>query len=332
MLWAVRPCASQKTIGLRAARSGASFYTKEIDYAGIPIKAPAVVQDAALLRAQQWLATILRYAPIIAANMRDEGCELHIIGKNQGTSDLPENRHWKGRKFDKDLSMDERTRGVGGLYASCGEENLLRLQPDRYADREICPHEFAHTLMEYGLDAPAQAAIKDQYQRALAAGRWRSAYAGTNEREYFAELSMWYFGSRGDYGKIVPEPRPGAKWLESYDRDGYLLLRSIYTGTRQIARKSSTILRAVSAHEEGTIRSLEGTVSTTIRFKNTRSTPVKLFWLDYEGKRKPYETIMPGCSAVQNTYVTHPFLLTDESGRGLVIFVGQREPGVAMVE
>ena len=79
MLWAVLPCASQKTIGLRAARSGASFYTKEIDYAGIPIKAPAVVQDAALLRAQQWLATILRYAPIIAANMRDKGCELQII-------------------------------------------------------------------------------------------------------------------------------------------------------------------------------------------------------------------------------------------------------------
>lgn len=332
MPWTGQPCASQRLASPRTVRSGAGFYAKEIDYAGIPIKAPAVVQDAALLRAQQWLATMLGHAPAIAANMRSEGCELHIIGKDQGTSDLPENRHWKGRKFDKDLSMDERTRGVGGLFASCGEENLLRLQPDRYADREICPHEFAHTLMEFGLDAPAQAAIKDHYQRALAAGRWRSAYAGTNEKEYFAELSMWYFGSRGDYGKISPPPQPGAKWLESYDRDGYLLLRSIYTGTRQIAHRSSMILRAVSAHEEGTIRSIEGREATTIRFKNARSTPIKLYWLDYEGKRKPYETIMPGCSAVQNTYVTHPFLLTDQNERGLVIFVGQREPGVAVVE
>src|SRR5207253_8357183 len=67
-------------------------------------------------------------------------------------SDLPEWRHDKGipRPEYKGLTRDERTRGMGGLLTSCGEENLLRLEKDRYRGRDICIHEFSHSIRNHG--------------------------------------------------------------------------------------------------------------------------------------------------------------------------------------
>jgi len=49
------------------------------------------------------------------------------------------------------LTRDPRTRGLGGLLTSCGEENLLGLEKDRYRGRDICVHEFAHNILGYGV-------------------------------------------------------------------------------------------------------------------------------------------------------------------------------------
>jgi hypothetical protein len=49
--------------------------------------------------------------------------------------------------------------------------------------------------MDYGLDAEQRMEIKEQYARSLSAGLWQNAYAAVNAKEYWAELSMWYFGS-----------------------------------------------------------------------------------------------------------------------------------------
>jgi hypothetical protein len=89
------------------------FFTKYVDYKGIPIKAPPVVADAALLEAYQRLDLLLRNNPSALANLCSQGAELHIIGKDQQTSDLPEHHSAKGKPFDGALTIDERTRGVG---------------------------------------------------------------------------------------------------------------------------------------------------------------------------------------------------------------------------
>ena len=138
---------------------------------------------------------MLGRAPGIAANLATDGAELHVIGKAQATSDLPEDRHLKGKPFDGDLDVDQRTRGLGGLLASCGEENLLRLPGDRYAGRDICVHEFAHTILAFGLPDEVRRRITEQFRRSSERGLWKSAYAASNDDEFFAELSMWYFGS-----------------------------------------------------------------------------------------------------------------------------------------
>ncbi len=212
------------------------FFSKALIYNGLPIKAHAVVADEALFKARDWMERELQHLPDAAYNMQMAGVEFHIIGKDQQTSDLPEHRALKGKPFDGKRTVDERTRGLGGLFASCGEENLLKLAVDRYHDRDICPHEFAHTLMNYGLTEKIRARIRQQREHSLAAGKWVKAYAGSNADEYFAELTMWYFGGHGDMGMTGEKPAPGPESLKKYDPDAYVLLDDLYSGRIKVER------------------------------------------------------------------------------------------------
>lgn len=212
------------------------FFAKELDYEGILIKAPDVVDDRALAVARDRLKRLLGRLPNARYNLKVAGAELHIIGKDQVTSDLPEFRHLKGKPFDGKLTVDERTRGLGGLLTSCGEENLLELPTDRYKGRDICTHEFAHNLQDNGLTDPVRQKIRDQYHRSLEKGLWKGAYAATNESEFFAELTMWYFGTHGDMGMTGTKPALGREGLKTYDPDSYALLDALYTGHIPVTR------------------------------------------------------------------------------------------------
>ena len=212
------------------------FFSKRLDYKGIPIKAHEVVSDEALFEAKRRLARMLDKIPVAAENLRDAGAELHIIGKDQVTSDLPEHQHLKGKPFDGNLTVDQRTRGLGGLLTSCGEENLLKLPNDRYKGRDICLHEFAHNLHHHALGRDIGQMIERQYRASLAKGLWKPAYASTNVSEYFAELSMWYFGTFGDTKDLNPKPAPGTEGLKAYDPEAFELLDRIYTGKLEVPK------------------------------------------------------------------------------------------------
>ena len=54
---------------------------------------------------------------------------------------------------------------MGGREVSCGEENLLRLRKDRYRGRDICVHEFAHAIQDYGMSE----AERERFERHLQA-------------------------------------------------------------------------------------------------------------------------------------------------------------------
>jgi hypothetical protein len=171
------------------------FFSKQLICEGIPIKAHKDVDDKALLEAYRRLSRMLKNLPIVCQNLADVGAELQIIGNDQQTSDLPSERHWKGKPYEthgsKSVTIDQRTRGVGGLPASCGEENLLKLPVDRYKDhRDICTHEFAHTVLEYGFLPNVREMVRAQYQKSVSKGLWKTAYASTNPHEFFSELSI----------------------------------------------------------------------------------------------------------------------------------------------
>jgi VHL beta domain len=62
-------------------------------------------------------------------------------------------------------------------------------------------------------------------------------------------------------------------------------------------------------------RSLTGTVRTNIEFVNRTAGAIKVYWLDYTGKRVYYNTLAAGSSYVQPTWKTHPWVVLDSGGR-----------------
>jgi alpha-glucosidase len=216
----------------RIAPPEKGFFSKRLDYHGIPIKAHEVVSDDALREGWQRLDTLLCHLPAVLARLVKAGAELHIIGKDQVTSDLPEHHHMKGRKINSyhGQTVDERTRGLGGLLTSCGEENLLRLDKDRYRGRDICIHEFAHNIRNTGMTPGQRQKFDDQWQRSLKNKLWVGSYGGSNADEFFAELTMWYFGTFGDMGMQGPKPENGTAGLKKYDPEAFALFDEFYSG------------------------------------------------------------------------------------------------------
>jgi alpha-glucosidase len=208
------------------------FFSKLLDYEGIPIKAPKEVADEALFAAKARLSMMLVNLPEVRSRLRRAGAELHVIGRDQVTTDLPQWRRDKDKPLAEynGLTRDQRTRGMGGRLASCGEENLLKLENDRYKGRDICVHEFAHNIFHYGITSETRDKFKEQYKLSMAKGLWEKSYAGSNVDEYFAELSMWYFGTHGDLHMTGPKPENGPEGLKKYDPEAFALFEVFYSG------------------------------------------------------------------------------------------------------
>lgn len=206
------------------------YFTKQLHVHGVPIRAPSNCSDAALFVAADRIGRMLRGLPShVHTRLQRRGAVVHIVGRRQQVSNLPEHSHLRGRRGDfakealsdprrttrhgvwaersddergyrlpllsaEQLTIDERTRGMGGLLCSCGEENLIAHDDDpRYSGRDILSHEFAHTLMDYGFSAATRSAIVDAFEDAASTrGLWRRpdgsrAYAATCAEEYWAE-------------------------------------------------------------------------------------------------------------------------------------------------
>jgi hypothetical protein len=218
------------------------FFSKRLDFHGIPIKAHQVVVDEALYAAYDRLAllftNLLTKQPMVISNLVARGAALHIIGRDQVTTDLPEWRHDKGKPIAEynGRTRDQRTRGMGGLLTSCGEENLLKLEKDRYRGRDICLHEFSHSVLNNGCPREIKARFAEQRTNSLAKGRWQKSYAGSNVDEFFAELTMWYFGTRGDLSMTGPKPENGREGLREYDPEAFALMNDFYSGHIEIGK------------------------------------------------------------------------------------------------
>ena len=216
------------------------FFAKRLDYEGILIKAPTNVVDEALFAARDRFSMMLSNLPSVRAKLRTARAELHIIGRDQVTTDLPEWRQDKGKALAEynGLTRDQRTRGMGGLMTSCSEENLLKLENDRYWGRDICVHEFAHNILGHGVSRDMRQKVREQYRRSLDRGLWVGSYAGSNFDEFFAELTMWYFGTHGDLGMKGAKPAVGRDGLKVYDPEAFTLLDDFYSGRMERAETS----------------------------------------------------------------------------------------------
>src|ERR1700742_4821919 len=163
-----------------------NYYSKKLDAGGIIIRSGSVVDDNALVVCAAKVKMMLAKIPVARQNLVSWGAEVHIIGRNQQTSELPEFKAMQGVTYTDNVgnrtNIDDRTRGMGNsIYVSCGEENLLNLPHDRYAGgQDICIHEFAHAIMDYGLNESVVKQIADHYRLAMSKGLWKGDYAAVN--------------------------------------------------------------------------------------------------------------------------------------------------------
>jgi hypothetical protein len=74
------------------------------------------------------------------------------------------------------------------------------------------------------------------------------------------------------------------------------------------------------------VRSVAGTTPAQMTFINMRQEPISIYWLDYNGTRKLYGTVLPGQSFNQSTYLTHPWVVTRQNSDCLGVYMPDTQP------
>jgi von Hippel-Lindau disease tumor supressor len=80
--------------------------------------------------------------------------------------------------------------------------------------------------------------------------------------------------------------------------------------------------------EEQKVRSQVGgeSVETSMKFVNGSANVIKIYWLDYKGKRVLYGTLKPSEELQLTTYLTHPWLITDSDDNAKSIYFPDGQP------
>lgn len=169
------------------------FYKKYLDVGGIAVTSSENVADKALYEVSYLIRHALQKRPDILKAMAENRTRIAIIGAKEEVSEVPEYYMADPEKADR---QNRRVRGYGGLrLTSCGEENLLNYDGDRYRGENIFLHEFAHCI--HGtlrrLDPDFQKKLEQLYSDAREKGLWDRTYAGTNPSEYWAEGVQSYW-------------------------------------------------------------------------------------------------------------------------------------------
>jgi hypothetical protein len=181
-----------------AALGLAPFYTKYLDATGLPVASSGKTSDAALRKACQIATKMLAFRADVRAAMKSKRARLAVMARAEVTTDVPE--HADLYQAFPGTDWNVRARGLGGTVArpatSCAEENLLCDTKDPYVGESILVHELAHGIVNLGVtfaDTTFQGRLDTAFKNAIAAGKWKDTYAGSNVEEYFAEGVQSYF-------------------------------------------------------------------------------------------------------------------------------------------
>lgn len=174
------------------------WYKKYVDVNGIPLCSSWRCPDSALVAGYNTLyAMTSMLSPEVMQAMRKAGTRVTMMGRYEGTTDVPEHRYLAE---DTTLNWDLRARGLGGdlelPLTSCAEENVLGYQIDKYHAEDILIHEFAHSIHLIGI-VQVEPDINDRLQTlldsAMEKGLWDNTYRTTDIAEYFAEgVQDWF--------------------------------------------------------------------------------------------------------------------------------------------
>jgi hypothetical protein len=308
---------------LARIQAPSEFYSRQLDCGGVLIRAHRAVSPDALEIACGKVNRMLGHIPNVRANLIAADVEVHIIGRKQMLTDLPEFRVFKGR-WDSKRAFD-RERGISGETVVCAEENLLELPDDPYFSMNIdaCVHEFAHAIQLEGISKSLQDVIGRRYKEAVSEGLWRHKYASTNELEFFAETSTWYFGG--------PRPIPRGGILLIYDTDGlmlydpktFALLDDLYEGRLEIGKFSYTPAKRIAPQPVG--QSPNHTADGLMVFTNQAPSSFKLYLVTLPGQTTSWGEIVPYGHRAVPSAVGYRWLVSNERNQSIGIFVPQTQ-------
>ena len=140
------------------------------------------------------------------------------------------------------------------------------------------------------------------FRRNRLTGKVEQWYGSLGGGFYLWNDDNWLAGQ-----KIRKEKEAVTKTESSETRDGITNKKTIPEGS------SKEIL------EKGTY-SIHANIPTSIRFENKSGKIVKIYWLDYSGNRKLYKVLEKDQVHNQQTYVTHPWLITGDDDRAMQIY------------
>lgn len=83
---------------------------------------------------------------------------------------------------------------------------------------------------------------------------------------------------------------------------------------------------------DGATASRHGGGKTSLHFFNQRKTEVKLKWVDAKGKVHSYGVIAPTGDQMQQTFVGHTFLISDEKEKSIGQAIAIEQPGKVVIE
>jgi len=214
------------------------YYTKYVDVNGLPLISSKRVPDSAFVAAHRTLyAMTSMLDPAILEAMKKANARVAIMGRYEGTTDLPEHHYLIN---DTALNWDLRARGLGGTIeeplTSCAEENVLAYQIDKYHAEDILIHEFAHAIHCIGIiqvDTAFNTRLQKLYEKAKNSGILANTYRETDKEEYFAEGVQDWFNVNAE----MPYTDGKHNWcntreeLQEYDPDLYQLLSEYFPKT-----------------------------------------------------------------------------------------------------
>ncbi|RSM70727.1 hypothetical protein DMB66_08385 [Actinoplanes sp. ATCC 53533] len=90
-------------------------------------------------------------------------------------------------------------------------------------------------------------------------------------------------------------------------------------------------LTALPVTTEPTLRSGGNGTPTQVAFVNDTRQVVTVSWIDQDGSRVTYQTLRPGETYTQPTYVGHPWVVAAVDGQALAVFQPAPAPGRAVV-
>jgi von Hippel-Lindau disease tumor suppressor protein len=88
---------------------------------------------------------------------------------------------------------------------------------------------------------------------------------------------------------------------------------------------------AIACAQGAGLHSMEASTPTTLEFINASSQTIQVYWIDYTGKPALPQTLDPLESSISQTFLTHPFMVTDLNGQCHGYYLPAKQPGRVII-